>query len=89
MSFYTCKNQMFLFNQAQEDLKLARSTDTSADLLKLEEEIKQAEIRIEQMTAERDTLMERLKVSPRVMPFMVYIISVHHYAYYLLQRFIV
>ena len=72
---------MFLFTQAQEDLKFARSTDTSADLLKLEEEIKQAEIRVERVTAERDTLMERLKVSHRLMPFMVYIISVHHYVY--------
>ncbi|XP_049443312.1 centrosomal protein of 135 kDa [Epinephelus fuscoguttatus] len=52
-----------LFKQTQEDLKLARSTDVSADLLKLREEIKQAEIRIQQMTAERDTLMERLKVA--------------------------
>ncbi|KAL7397610.1 hypothetical protein ABVT39_024981 [Epinephelus coioides] len=52
-----------LFKQTQEDLKLARSTDVSADLLKLREEIKQAEIRIQQMTAERDALMERLKVA--------------------------
>ncbi|XP_042339694.1 centrosomal protein of 135 kDa [Plectropomus leopardus] len=52
-----------LFKQAQEDLKLARSTDMSADILKLKEEITQGEIRIQQMTAERDTLMERLKVA--------------------------
>ncbi|XP_073333060.1 centrosomal protein of 135 kDa [Pagrus major] len=52
-----------LFIQAQEDLKLARSTDVSADLLKLKEEIKEAEIKIEQMSVERDTLMGRLKVA--------------------------
>ncbi|XP_010729323.3 centrosomal protein of 135 kDa isoform X1 [Larimichthys crocea] len=52
-----------LFKQAQEDLKLARSRDTSADLLKLKEEITQAEMKIQQMSAERDTLMDRLKVA--------------------------
>ncbi|XP_045899417.1 centrosomal protein of 135 kDa isoform X1 [Micropterus dolomieu] len=52
-----------LFKQAQEDLKLARSTDVSAHPLKLKEDIKRAEIRIEQMSTERDTLMERLKVA--------------------------
>lgn len=35
----------------------------STDLLKLKEEIKQAEIKIQQMGAEKDALMERLKVS--------------------------
>ncbi|XP_041790980.1 centrosomal protein of 135 kDa isoform X2 [Chelmon rostratus] len=48
-----------LFKQAQEDLKLARSSDLSADLLKL----KEAEIKIQQISTERDTLMERLKVA--------------------------
>uniref|UniRef100_A0A3B4X9M1 Centrosomal protein 135 n=1 Tax=Seriola lalandi dorsalis TaxID=1841481 RepID=A0A3B4X9M1_SERLL len=52
-----------LFRQAQEDLQLARSTDKSADVLKLQEELRQAEITIEQMSVERDTLMERLKVA--------------------------
>ncbi|XP_051233304.1 centrosomal protein of 135 kDa isoform X1 [Dicentrarchus labrax] len=52
-----------LFKQAQEDLKLARSADTSVDLLRLEEEIKQAQVKIQQMSAERDTLMERFKLS--------------------------
>eukprot|EP00064_Thunnus_orientalis_P017659 superscaffoldBa00003812_g17744 len=52
-----------LFTQAQEDLKLCPSTDMSADVLELKEEIKRAEIQIQQMTIERDTLMERLKVS--------------------------
>ncbi|XP_059197892.1 centrosomal protein of 135 kDa [Centropristis striata] len=51
-----------LFKQAQEDLKLAHSINVSADLMELKEEIRQAEIRIQQVTAERDTLMERLKV---------------------------
>ncbi len=60
---YAFKDQMFLFSQAQEDLKLTR-TDMSADLLKLKEEIKLAEVKIQQTSAERDTLMERLKVSP-------------------------
>ncbi|KAI3369003.1 hypothetical protein L3Q82_025978, partial [Scortum barcoo] len=52
-----------LSKQAQEDLKLAHSKDMSADLLKLKEEIKQAEIKIEQISAERDMLMERLKIA--------------------------
>ncbi|XP_075943475.1 centrosomal protein of 135 kDa [Anarhichas minor] len=52
-----------LFKQAQEDLKLARSTDASADLLELRAEIKRAEVRIQQTTAERDALMERVKVA--------------------------
>ncbi|KAL3047427.1 hypothetical protein OYC64_021607 [Pagothenia borchgrevinki] len=52
-----------LFKQAQEDLKLVHSTDMSADLLKLKEEVHRAEIRIHQLTSERDTLMERLQVS--------------------------
>ncbi|XP_037627131.1 centrosomal protein of 135 kDa isoform X1 [Sebastes umbrosus] len=52
-----------LLKQAQDDLKLARSSDTSADRMKLKEEVRQAEIRIQQMSIERDTLMERLKVA--------------------------
>ncbi|XP_070688604.1 centrosomal protein of 135 kDa isoform X2 [Pempheris klunzingeri] len=52
-----------LLKQAQEDLKLAHSTDMSADLLKLKEELNRSEIKIEQITTERDSLMERLKVS--------------------------
>lgn len=75
---YISKDQMFLFVQAQEDLKLANGTDMSADILKLQEEVKEAEIKIEQMTIERDTLMERLKVSPRVTTFMVHMILLHH-----------
>lgn len=58
---------MFLLAQAQEDLHLARSTDKSADVLRLQEEIRQAEIKIKQMSSERDTLLERLKVSPRAL----------------------
>uniref|UniRef100_A0A8C9YES2 Centrosomal protein 135 n=1 Tax=Sander lucioperca TaxID=283035 RepID=A0A8C9YES2_SANLU len=52
-----------LFKQAQEDLKLARDSDMTAELTKLKEEIKQADVSMQQMAAERDTLMERLKVS--------------------------
>lgn len=46
---------MFLFFQAQEDLKLAKTTNVSADL-------KQAEMTIQQMSAEIETLREKLKV---------------------------
>ncbi|XP_041862587.1 centrosomal protein of 135 kDa isoform X2 [Melanotaenia boesemani] len=52
-----------LFKQAQDDLKLARSIEYSADVLRLQEELKQAEVKIEQMTTERETLTERLKVA--------------------------
>ncbi|XP_026161092.1 centrosomal protein of 135 kDa isoform X2 [Mastacembelus armatus] len=51
------------FKQAQEELKLAHSTDTSADVLKLQEEVKQAGVKIQQMAAEKDTLMEKLKIA--------------------------
>ncbi|KAK2907591.1 centrosomal protein of 135 kDa isoform X1 [Channa argus] len=50
-----------LFKQVQEDLKLAHSSDTSADVVKLEKELKQAGIKIQELTIERDVLMERLK----------------------------
>lgn len=46
---------MFLFPQAQEDLRLAKTKDASADL-------KQAEMTIQQMSAEIEALMEKLKV---------------------------
>uniref|UniRef100_A0A673AY29 Centrosomal protein 135 n=1 Tax=Sphaeramia orbicularis TaxID=375764 RepID=A0A673AY29_9TELE len=52
-----------LLKQAQEDLKSAHSTDLSADMLKLEHEMKEAEIKLQQITSERDALMERLRVS--------------------------
>ncbi|KAM6921166.1 centrosomal protein of 135 kDa [Xenentodon cancila] len=52
-----------LFKQAQDDLKLPRSIDMSADVLKLQEEMKRAEVQLEQVTAERETLLERLKVA--------------------------
>ncbi|CAK6956095.1 LOW QUALITY PROTEIN: centrosomal protein of 135 kDa [Scomber scombrus] len=52
-----------LLKQAQEDLQLSPSTDVSADVFTLKEELKRAEIQIKQMTIERDTLMERLKVA--------------------------
>ncbi|XP_068175066.1 centrosomal protein of 135 kDa isoform X2 [Antennarius striatus] len=49
--------------QAQEDLKLACRTDASADLLKLKDELKQAEMETQQMRTERDSLLERLQVT--------------------------
>ncbi|XP_029988834.1 centrosomal protein of 135 kDa isoform X2 [Sphaeramia orbicularis] len=52
-----------LLKQAQEDLKSAHSTDLSADMLKLEHEMKEAEIKLQQITSERDALMERLRVA--------------------------
>ncbi|XP_047442689.1 centrosomal protein of 135 kDa isoform X2 [Mugil cephalus] len=52
-----------LFRQAQDDLKLAHSLDMSADVMKLQEELKRAEVKLEQLGTERDTLMERLKVA--------------------------
>uniref|UniRef100_A0A3Q3WID1 Centrosomal protein 135 n=1 Tax=Mola mola TaxID=94237 RepID=A0A3Q3WID1_MOLML len=52
-----------LYKQAQEELRLARSADMSADLFKLKEEIQRSEIRIQQLSAEKDTLTERLKVA--------------------------
>ncbi|KAM3619121.1 uncharacterized protein V6R79_003302 [Siganus canaliculatus] len=52
-----------LLKQAQEDIKMAASKDMSADLLKLKEEIKHAETKIQQLNDDRETLMERLKVA--------------------------
>lgn len=53
--------------KAQEDLKLARSPDVSADVLKLKDEMRRAEIRMQQMNVERDALIDKLKVCPKVM----------------------
>ncbi|XP_041647800.1 centrosomal protein of 135 kDa [Cheilinus undulatus] len=50
-----------LFKQTQDELKMARSSDLSANLLNLKEEIKLSEIKIQQVMVERDELMERLK----------------------------
>lgn len=52
-----------LFKQTQDELKLTRRVDTSSNVVKLQEEIERAEAKLEQMTTERDTLMERLKVA--------------------------
>ncbi|KAM9385560.1 centrosomal protein of 135 kDa isoform 2-T2 [Pholidichthys leucotaenia] len=52
-----------LYKQVQDDLKVARRVSVSADIFKLQEEVKQAEFKIEQMTSERDTLIERLRVA--------------------------
>ncbi|KAF6733117.1 Centrosomal protein of 135 kDa [Oryzias melastigma] len=52
-----------LFQHAQDDLKLPRSVNVSTDVLKLQEELRKAEVKLEQMTTERDVLMERLKNS--------------------------
>lgn len=46
---------MFFSPQAQEDLRLAKTTDVSADL-------KQAEMTIQQMSTEIEALKEKLKV---------------------------
>lgn len=46
---------LFFSPQAQEDLRLATTTDASADL-------KRAEMTIQQMSAEIEALMEKLKV---------------------------
>ncbi|XP_060884798.1 centrosomal protein of 135 kDa isoform X2 [Labrus mixtus] len=52
-----------LFKQVQDELRLARSSDLSDDLVNLKEELNRAEIQMQQVTTERDTLMERLKVA--------------------------
>lgn len=70
---------MFWLAQAQEDLHLARSADQSADVLRLQEEISQAESKIKQMSSERDTLLERLKVSPGAPTSMMHVNLLHRY----------
>ncbi|XP_043985251.1 centrosomal protein of 135 kDa [Gambusia affinis] len=50
-----------LFKQAQDDLMAARRADLSADLLRMQEEVRRVEMKLDQMTSERDSLMERLK----------------------------
>ncbi len=67
-----------LFTQAQEDLKLARSADMSADILKLKEEIKQTEIKMEQMSAEREMLLDRLKVRPQLLLMLTFVVLYRH-----------
>uniref|UniRef100_A0A3B3HTE7 Centrosomal protein 135 n=2 Tax=Oryzias latipes TaxID=8090 RepID=A0A3B3HTE7_ORYLA len=52
-----------LFKQAQHDLQLSSSVDVSADVLKLQEDLEKAKVKLEQLTTERDALMERLKNS--------------------------
>uniref|UniRef100_A0A3Q3EZ06 Centrosomal protein 135 n=1 Tax=Kryptolebias marmoratus TaxID=37003 RepID=A0A3Q3EZ06_KRYMA len=52
-----------LFKQAQDDLKLFRNVGVSADALKLQEEMKRVEVKLDQMTSERDALRDRLKVA--------------------------
>ncbi|CAN9500674.1 unnamed protein product [Ophioblennius macclurei] len=51
-----------LLQQAQDDLQVHRGVEMSANVLKLQEEVKQAEDKIERMTSERDALMDRLTV---------------------------
>lgn len=53
---------LFLQMKAQEDLKLTQRTDLSAEILRLQEEVRRAEVKLEQVTSERNSLMERLKV---------------------------
>ncbi|XP_076009146.1 centrosomal protein of 135 kDa isoform X2 [Genypterus blacodes] len=50
------------YKQAQEDLSSARQTDVAADVLRLKEEVRRADVTLQQMSCERDTLMDRLKV---------------------------
>ncbi|XP_037530312.1 centrosomal protein of 135 kDa [Nematolebias whitei] len=50
-----------LYKQTQDDLKVSRKTDASADVLKLQEELKRVEVQLDQMTFERDELLDRLK----------------------------
>ncbi|XP_034565716.1 centrosomal protein of 135 kDa isoform X3 [Notolabrus celidotus] len=52
-----------LFKQAQDELQLTRRSDLTPELLNLKEEVRQAELKLQQVTAERDTLIERLEVS--------------------------
>lgn len=53
----------------------------SADVLKLQEEIKRVEVKLDQMTFERDALMDRLKVIPR---FMLVFVQMNVMQYYFL-----
>ncbi|XP_014329681.1 centrosomal protein of 135 kDa isoform X1 [Xiphophorus maculatus] len=50
-----------LFKQAQDDLMSARRADLSMDLLRMQEEVRRVKMKFDQMTSERDSLMERLK----------------------------
>ncbi|MEQ2174772.1 hypothetical protein GOODEAATRI_011329, partial [Goodea atripinnis] len=45
-----------------DELKLAHGADLSEDVLRQQEEVRRAEVKLEQMTSERDSLMERLKL---------------------------
>lgn len=54
---------LFWLLQAQDDLMAARRADLSADLLRMQEEVRRVEMKLDQMTSERDSLMERLKVN--------------------------
>uniref|UniRef100_A0A3P9Q772 Centrosomal protein 135 n=1 Tax=Poecilia reticulata TaxID=8081 RepID=A0A3P9Q772_POERE len=49
-----------LFKQAQDDLMSARRADLSAEC-RMQEEVRREEMKFDQMTSERDSLMERLK----------------------------
>lgn len=48
--------------KAQEDLKLARNHDASSEVLQLQEDIRRAEVRLQQMDVERDGLTDKLRV---------------------------
>lgn len=45
---------------------MARNLDMSSDVVKLKEEIRRAEVRLQQMGVERDGLMDKLKVCKAV-----------------------
>ncbi|XP_028301260.1 centrosomal protein of 135 kDa-like [Gouania willdenowi] len=52
-----------LFKQAQEELQQGRGMDRSTEVLKLKEKLKRADVKLGQITADRDLLIEKLKVA--------------------------
>uniref|UniRef100_A0A672HCG2 Centrosomal protein 135 n=1 Tax=Salarias fasciatus TaxID=181472 RepID=A0A672HCG2_SALFA len=52
-----------LLTQAQDDLKVHHGVETSTSILKLQEEVKQAEEKIKRIATERDALTDRLTVA--------------------------
>ncbi|XP_028300534.1 centrosomal protein of 135 kDa-like [Gouania willdenowi] len=52
-----------LYKQAQDELKLGRGMDRSTEVLKLKKKLKRADVKLGQITADRDLLIEKLKVA--------------------------